>query len=240
MATATFSLPRGATNLHREKTVKMSADSTKGMEGVVPESLPKTPFAFLLVGPPGSGKSHLLMQLLTNKKLYGKKYEHVHWFSPSLGTLKVPLPKENLHDALDFKAIDVVLKELGKSKTERALFVFDDMVVDIEKQLRPFLKMIYNRRHLGGRGISIIITTQKLSKIPLALRAAMSSVFLWKTTNKKEIKSTWEEFINIDVKDFERLLTYVWDAPHNFLMLRLDVDESKRYHKNLDPVRIDF
>lgn len=235
---ATFSLPKGATDLHRQKKVKMTADSTVGMEGVVPESLPKTPFSFLLVGPPGSGKSHLLMQLLTNKRLYGRKYEHVLWFSPSLGTLKVPLPKKNLHDELDFKAMDDVLKSVGKD--ERALFVFDDMVVDIEKQLRPFLKMIYNRRHLAGRGLSVIITTQKLSKIPLALRAAMSSVFLWKTTNKKEIKSTWEEFINIAYKDFERLLQYVWDAPHNFLMLRLDTAEASRYHKNLDPVRIEF
>jgi len=232
---ASFSLPHGATTLHREKKVKMTADSTPGMDNL-PDSLPKTPFAFLLVGPPGSGKSHLLMQLLTNKKLYGKKYEHVHWFSPSLGTLKVPLPKKNLHDELDFKAIDAVLKEMGKK--ERALFVFDDMVIDIEKNLRPFLKMIYNRRHLGGAGVSIIITTQKLSKIPLALRAAMSSVFLWPTSNKKEIRSTYDEFINLDYKDFESMLKYVWDSTHNFLMLRLDVHESKRYHKNLDPLQV--
>lgn len=232
----TFQLPGGSSGLHDRK-IEMTADSEDGMKHL-PETLSRKPFFYLMVAPPGSGKTNLIVNMLTNKKLYGKRFEIVHFFSPSMSTIKIPLPKQNLHDELDLTVVDKVAKDLRKG--ERALFVFDDMVNDIQKgkTLKPFLKLAYNRRHLGGAGVSMMLTTQKLTRVDLTLRAAVSGVFFWRTSNKKEIKSFYDEFVNLDWPVFMKMLEFVWDKPHDFLYLRLDVDESKRYHKNFDLLKI--
>lgn len=193
----------------------------------------------LVVGPPGSGKSSLVHNLLTNKRLYAKRFEIVHIFSPSLRTMKLPLEKSHQHEDLDLSIVEKECKTLRKG--ECAFFLFDDMVNDIQKGagLKPFLKLAYNRRHLGGEGASLMITTQKLTKVDLALRTAVSVVILYRTANNKEIRAAYEEYCNLSWETWKKLLAYAWEGNgHDFLMIRLDIpNEEDRYFKSLAPIK---
>ena len=84
----------------------------------------------------------------------------------------------------------------------------------------------------------MILTTQKLTKAPLSLRAAVSNVLVWKTANTKELKAIWEEYVNIPWQKFLKMLEFVWQEPHDFLMIRLDKGEDQRYHRNFDLIKM--
>lgn len=208
------------------KPHKMHADSTKGMEGVR-EPLHKTGnFLYMMVGPPGSSKTTMIMHLLLNRDCFKRRFDEVHFYSPSLSTIDVPLPEERLHRGdLDVAEVEKTMKSVKQG--DRALFIFDDCVASLPpggKAIRPFIKMCYNRRHLTGKnaGIAIIIVSQKLTGIPRQLRAAADGIFYWRTANKKEIATFFDEYVSMDLEDFHRMLDFAWSDKYSFLFACLN------------------
>lgn len=99
------------------KPHKMYADSTKGMEGVR-EPLHKTGnFLYMLVGPPGSSKTTMIMHLLMSKDCFKRRFDQVHFYSPSLSTMDVPLPPERLHRGdLDVDEVEKTMKAIPQGE----------------------------------------------------------------------------------------------------------------------------
>ena len=224
------------------KPIKMSADNTKGMESVR-EPLHQTSFFYLVVGPPGSSKTTTMLSMLTNKAQFGRKYDEVHWFSPSMSTVKIPLPPNRLHGGdLDLANVERVIKKVPKGK--RLLMVFDDVVSSLppgNKYLRPFIRMIYNRRHLmgGGGTCSCMLVSQKLSMIPRQLRAAADGLIYFRTSNLKEIKTCYEEYASISWSAFLKLLEFAWSDKYSFLFARLDRrEDDRRWHRNFEEIKM--
>lgn len=52
-------------------------------------------FFALVVGKPGSGKSHVVKELATSKDFYGGKFNKTLVVSPSVAKLGIPVSKEN-------------------------------------------------------------------------------------------------------------------------------------------------
>jgi len=222
------------------KPVKMSADSKKGMERVK-EPLHNTGnFFYLLVGPPGASKTTTMLSLLLDKSAFAKKFEQVHIFSPSLATVdSIPLPKDRLHSELDLPLIQKLITTIPEG--ERLLLCFDDMIANLPggKDLKIFVRMIYNRRHLAGKGggVAVMMISQKLTGIPRQLRCAADGIFYYYTANEKEIKCFYDEFVSMPYKDYMSMLDFAWSEKYSFLFGRLDRRNDQRWFRNFEPMK---
>ena len=214
------------------KPVVNKADSIKGFENL-PEPLEKTNFFQIVVGRPGQGKSSYVYNLIAGKRnaLYNRKFHQVHWWSASLSTLDVPLPKNRLHTGLDMQELDKTLRNIPAGT--HTLMVFDDLVSELKKDSRPFLRLILNRRHVSPQGsLSVILCTQKLSMVPLQLRNAASSFVLFEPANR-ESRIAYEELGDQETfEEWQRMLSFVFDQKYRFLFIRVNLPSRYRYYKD--------
>lgn len=213
--------------------VKMSADDIKEM-GQVPYPLHKTASFYQFVGPPASGKTHLWCNMILKKKrFYNQLFENVHIFSSSLHTVseKIGLEPDRLHDGLDMGELQAVLDSVPRD--ERCLIILDDVISSVTKNLKPFLKMVLNRRHVG-KGCHVWLISQKLNMIPLELRACSNGLFMFKTPNGSELETLYKEYFNMDKDEYRQIINHCWKERHDFLFLRLDDVETNKYFRNFN------
>ena len=102
--------------------------------------------------------------------------------------------------------------------------------------MKPMLHLLYNRRHIGG-GISVVLTTQKLTKVPLELRTVCSGLFFFNTRNKQEIETLYDEYVGFKKPQLKKVLDYVFDKSHNFLYLSFEKPHDEMYHKNFNELK---
>ncbi len=131
--------------------VKMTCDQkicdNKGRSVCHP--LMQTSFLYLISGPSGSGKSNLLVNLLTksgksecgkNMKSYRGMFDHIVMVSPSAHTIQNKLmdtiPSEQRFDSLSPEVFDKVeeLSENGVEDDMHTLVVLDDVSSELRKK----------------------------------------------------------------------------------------------------------
>lgn len=214
------------------KKIRMTCDQPMGVDAPLPDS---NPF-MLLVGPPGSGKTNLLMNLFTVPgRFYNKKFDRVHIFSPSLHTLKdsVDLPPDRLHN--EFGDLAKVLADIEKERKKQPNFLTAIIFDDFSHAFKPvnnkeMLRLAQNRRHLG---VSLFIVGQKLSKIPLELRASANALCWFFNMNRREQDALYEEFLGtLDPAQFRTLMQELFTDPHDFIFV--DLQKGHVYRNFID------
>lgn len=200
-------------------------DATIGKD--IEEPLPNTAFFMALMGSAGSGKTSLMVNMLTKDGMYKRCFDHVHLIAPeaSMKSLKDDIwakhPGDKIHHSLDVSTLDDIDNRANirraKKPPETTLLVIDDMTVmlkkkEVEAKLR---KMVFNRRH---NYTSIMILVQSYIAMPLDLRKTLSHFFMFKPRNKKEADAVWEELLFMSKKVGDGLLRFVYQEPHDFLM----------------------
>ena len=229
----------------RISKIRMTCDDN-GLN--VPYPLQKSNFFYIIAGQPASGKTNLLLSLISKRgRFYNRQFHKVYIFSNSMHTIKrrLDLPRKQLIHGFSEAALEKVLNAEQREFDEleeddcpnKILIIFDDVVSQIQRNMKGLLKLAYNRRHISG-GVSMIITSQKLNKIPLELRTAASALFMFDTKNKQEIDAVWKEYINVSRADFRDILQFVFDRPHNFLYLNLALPASKMMFKNFNQLKL--
>ena len=194
----------------------------------VKEPLPNKAFAAALIGSAGSGKTSLMINMLTNEHMYKQCFDHIHLVCPksSMNSLKDDIweqhPSDKIHNSMDFSVLDTIdkrSKERSRMKPdpETTLMVIDDMTIwlknkTIEEKLR---EMIFNRRH---NYLSIIILVQSYKAMPLDLRKTLSHFYMFKPRNKKEAEAIWEELMFVPRTVGDSLLQYAFREPYDFLL----------------------
>lgn len=215
----------------------------------IPKPLPRTYNHFcLFTAKPRSGKTTLMYSLLTFRKSpYYRKFDKVFIFSPSLGTTKDDrlrsIPEERRFVELDYENLEKVYNEINGSG-ERVLLLIDDCVNDVKKNVgveKLLAKIAMNRRHIcgsdedgEGAGVSIWMSTQVFNKLPRAIRACADYHIIFKTTNKKELETLFEEVITIDKELFCEMIKYVFSGKYDFLLIDTNQNQNKMYYKNLN------
>jgi hypothetical protein len=204
----------------------------------IAEPLPKTAFAMGLIGSAGSGKTSLMVNMLTKPNMYRQAFDHVHLFAPksSMDSLRDDIwedhPSDKVHHALDYTTLDSIhTKTRSRAKVkpnpETTLIVIDDMTVWLKhKQVEAKLReMIFNRRH---NYTSLMILVQSYKALPMDLRKTLSQFFLFKPRNKKEAEAIWEELMFVPRTLGESILQFAFREPYDFLMG--DCGTGEMYH----------
>jgi len=232
-----------------ELEVHKTPFSVDKKDASIPKPLPRTYNHFLLItAKPRSGKTTLMYSLLTFRKSpYYRKFDKVFIFSPSLATTKddrlKTIPMEQRYTELTLENLEGVYDEVSGTG-ERILLLIDDCVNDVKKNLgveKKLAQIAMNRRHIcgsdedgEGAGISIWMTTQVFNKLPRAIRACADFHIVFKTTNKRELETMFEEVITIDKDLFAEMIKYVFSGKYDFLLIDMNQNSNKMYYKNLN------
>lgn len=213
--------------------IKISAVNVandKPLEIVHP--LPNWNYFSLFVGTPGSGKTTLCINLL--KKYYKKKYDRIYFFTGSKSTLPDDfLSKLNPSRVLtDLDTLENIIEELKSLKeNEKVLMVFDDMVKSIIDNEKVIMNLVYNRRHISG-GVSIMMISQKLNKIPLSIRSAVDSIYFFSLTNKREVATLLSDYIqSLNKNEYDQIITYIIKKADKHAFFFADLRNNSFYYK---------
>lgn len=180
-------------------------------------------FITLLVGKPGSGKSHLISEFIRNPELYFKKFNAVYFVAASKLD-GIDMDEDNWNPGLDPDwMLAKVHEEAGRGRN--ILFVLDDVIAEIKKMQNDprLMKLIFNRRHLSnGCVISYLITSQKYIVCPPRLRSCLTSIIFFKVMGN-DWRKILEECVFEDMDKYKQYcMRKHLDTPHNFIYLRLD------------------
>jgi len=258
-----FTVERNKDNLYIPK-IEMSCDSLKDLPYVPPAPLRPKNFFYYICGSPKSGKSVLWFNLIHSHRtpkspqipqFYWKVFDHVYLFSNSIDTLDSN--KLKIHEDRKFHRYDgEVLQELlddekASNENNNQLYIFDDVIKDIQSQRKShnkmiLSKMILNRRHIThspdnekSGGVSVIIISQKYNLLCTEFRNAISELFVFRTNNRQELDTIWREYAHdLSWEDFKRMCSFVWDEPFNFLLIKTDESVGNKYYKNFDKVNL--
>lgn len=214
--------------------IKVTGAKNKNDEpmDVIPP-LPCHNFAALFVGTPGSGKTSLLISLLS--KYYKRCFDKIYFFTGSIGTIPETF-LEKLHPDRVFSDLDNLeeIMEEEKEGDAKLLFVFDDMLKEIDEKQKLLMKLIQNRRHYGS-GACIAITTQKITKIPLSLRTGIDTIFFYKGSynNKRETDALYTDYVQkYDKDEFADILKYIFQDPKEpYMFAFIDLKHDKIYKR---------
>lgn len=196
----------------------------------VKKPLPGWSYASLVVGGPGSGKTSLIISLI--KRYYKKKYDRVYLFSGSLQTLPESftgkLNEERIFSNLD--SLDEVVEDV-KNSNDKTLIIIDDLAKEVGDKHKEVMRLIFNRRHIGG-GIALYIITQKLNVIPLSIRSAFDTIYFFSFNNKKEVNSLFDDYIvDLDRKEYDEMIKYIMDSKQKAPFLYINKRDSKYFLK---------
>ncbi len=202
--------------------------------------LPCTPFFMCITGSAGSGKTSMLVNLLTSPQAYKKAFHAVHCIIPahSVASLKknIFLKHPRMHDELNFATLDRIYEQVMKDAENKmsSLLIMDGVTaslknLDVQMLLK---KLIFNRRHYR---LSIICLVQSYNSLPLPIRKTISHLACYKPRNKKEMSAIWEELVFLDKETGEALQRFVFDKPYSFLFACADTNEL---YKKFDRILI--
>jgi len=239
--------------VERQNNIKVNG--TKFKTGDRPKNL--EPFlnyvnCSAIIGLPASGKSSLIKTLLYGTKesnLYNNVFNSVYYISPSL-TMDLKLPEEKIISLGDNDDLAGIIQEIIDTEKDegeeddphRVAIFLDDAVAWIngdKNSSRIFKKICFNGRHILGKYSSLqtFIVSQKIRSIPIQIRSQLNQIWFFDSTQKeKEVFA--EEFLPVDLKEADMLYDYVFDEPHNFMFVNLQLPKKKRIFKNFNNLEI--
>jgi DNA replication protein DnaC len=224
-------------------TVKMKCDnviSNKLLKyPMVSDCFSKTSFT-IIVGKPGSGKTSLLLSLLSSKKIFKKTFHTIFCAIPSASLNSIEknifekLPPDQLFEDLTIE----LLEELYTRSQENAendynsILVIDDLQsilkdVAIAKGLE---KLIIKRRHIH---LTIFLLNQNYGKLPRPLRLLATNIIAF-DIGKIQFSQIFEEHIDINKNMYDQIINFVFSGnKHEWLCINT---VSKRLYKMFDEV----
>lgn len=237
------------------KTNKSKIKINSMMESHV---IPKHPSSVMFCGKSGSGKTMLLLNLLTNKQFYGSYFDLIFLFSETAksggddlykehcgANSPCHIPEDHIFEPnaeglaqLDhiIKTQKKIVKQKGLDYAPKILVLFDDIAHSYKfLASRQYLLLHIANRHLN---ISTFSLTQSYVKIPRSCRCQVSAIaFFHGGTNTERTRLSEEHTPSgWDEKRFLGMINHACSSKYSFLFINKHDDEKTRYRKNLDTV----
>ena len=201
----------------------------------VVKPFPEQASYIVFCGASRSGKSSLMTSLLMISSMYKRVFHNVllcipeHSFT-SMSTKDNPfigLDEDKIFHDFDYDTLDLILHQIEyyAEQHEDTLLIIDDYASELKnpKLLRLLCKMVNNRRH---ERLSIWMSVQTYRSIPLSNRRTINYLVLFKMKNKAETKAVFDEMGGSLTKEqFNEMLKFVYDKPHEYLVCNRDHDE---------------
>ena len=169
----------------------------------ISDPLPNTASFLGFIGAPGSGKTSLMMSMLTNPEMYHKCFHHVFFVCPTTSRASIAgdpwkdhNPEKLFEELTPRRVLEFALEfsKVASAEKQYTLLILDDCAAELKnKEIERVLKhLIWNRRHLK---LSIWIMSQSYNALPLSIRKALSHCIMFKPRNKKETEAIFSELL---------------------------------------------
>jgi hypothetical protein len=189
-------------------------------------------------GKPGSGKTSLMIGMLTGKKIkrvYRKVFNHILVVMPQTSIqsmVKNPFKNHDqskIYEDLDLPTIQSIYDRLVSSSEEgeSSLLILDDCGASLkDKHIQKlFRKIIYNRRHLKCK---IVCLVQSFLSLPKEIRKLLTNIVSFKPS-KVEFQNLFDECFESSKDLCMDIMNIAYDIPHSWLLLNVD---NQRIFKN--------
>lgn len=202
----------------------------------------------VICGKPGSGKTSLLVSMLTGKgrnKVYRKCFDNVIVVMPtnSRESLKKNIfenhPENKLFDELNFESINRIYDMLEESVSEKekknTLLILDDVGASLKKKeiLYKLKQILFNRRHLRCHVVCLI---QSYISLPLEIRKLSSNVIMFKPS-KVEAENFFRELFETKHDMMDQIIKYVYKKKGDYIFLNVD---TQKMYSDFDEIVCDY
>jgi hypothetical protein len=216
--------------------------------------IPTHASAVIFNGKSGSGKTNLLVNIMSRPEFYGidgsgKPYfDIVFLFSPTANggddlVRFLDIPKKRIFTEFDTTALDNIIatqKDLIEEKKDitkspKMLIIFEDIQSDKKfMNSKSFLKCFIQCRHLN---ISTFLLSQSFTRTPRACRLQANNIFLF-PCSRSERKLLIDEFTppRLSKREFGDLIDHATSDDHSFLHINMREMPRTRFRKNLDEI----
>ena len=198
---------------------------------------------FVVSGGQGSGKSTWLNSAMTCRKTDGKIFSGCfhkvfyatpeECFSSEENHPFKDHPKSRIFHEFNVEMLDTIVEQALKLKHDHkgnSCLVIDDFSEELKNPatVTRLKKIINKHRHYH---LTIIISALSLKFIPKAIRGLIDYYILFKPKGLIELESFTEEVFGLTRKTMMKVMNFVYDGPHNFLMYS---QKKNAFYKNFD------
>lgn len=229
--------------------IKMSCD-----DDLVPDAKMVTPlrsfkngFNVAIIGSSGSGKTNLLISLLTKPKRDGmhrsfhKLFHKIIVVSPSLHTLDNDIfkgiPDERKFKDFDMTTLESIYAELDKSREEQVhekekifnLIILDDVGSKLKGGAKEklFVSLMQNRRHYNA---SIIVIGQRFRDLSHGHRSNVTHAFIFRPKTFVESDAIFSEYCGIKQSEQRDFINFLYeDGRFNHLLIDFTQYTCQKY-----------
>ncbi len=214
--------------------------------GIFPPKMER--FHTLIIGRSGSGKTNVMLHMLTDNNLLGKVFRPKNIFlfcavKPDKGLVKeLKIPKKNIIEDFDddklldmFKKLESVVDNNGWTAAPRTLWLFDDILAR-KKLLRG--KAIAQIATAGRHAkLSYIMNSQYYKALPPVLRTNASYIIYFSANESENIKFADEQCVSfMTKKKFLKIIEHCTKERYSFLALNTLAEKGNELRKGFNVI----
>lgn len=226
------------------------------------KNFPGHPTTALIVGQPGSGKTNLLMSLLTSPQFWRGYFDKIYLFGLTCKSddlyksIKLPddqifTDSEKIVPELEriIKEQDEMIKGGNWNDADKLLFVFEDftsLYQEIQGK-KAFIRCFCQIRHLKSTALTVV---HKFKAMQRTARMCCLHIMCF-NVNNTDVEAMYDDYgsSHLSKKEFIALAKVAMDKEneddHPFFYINLQAPENIRYRRNFtsiyrikEPVRV--